>query len=93
MTEFLDRWRANGWKARSGNPVLNLWRELDELASYHRVTWTHVGGHSGHADQERCDALALESARQTKWGSPQELVKTFKYRRFSEMTFLGTLGS
>lgn len=71
MTEFLERWRSNGWKAASGNPVLNqdLWRELDELAGYHRVTWIHVGGHSGHADQERCDALALESARQTRRAS------------------------
>jgi hypothetical protein len=27
------------------------------------------------------------------YGSPQELVKTSKYRRFREMAFLGTLGS
>jgi hypothetical protein len=27
------------------------------------------------------------------FGSPQELVKTSKYRRFREMAFLGTLGS
>ena len=68
MTEFLERWRSNGWKTASGSPVLNqdLWRELDDLAGYHRLTWIHVGGHSGHPDQERCDALALESARQTK---------------------------
>lgn len=68
MTEFLERWRSNRWKSTSGNPVLNqdLWRELDDLAGYHRVTWIHVGGHSGYADQERCDAIALESARQTK---------------------------
>lgn len=68
MTEFLEHWRSNGWKSASGNPVLNqdLWRELDDLVGYHRVTWIHVGGHSGHADQERCDAMALESARQTK---------------------------
>jgi ribonuclease HI len=68
MTEFLERWRSNGWKSASGNPVLNqdLWQQLDGLAGHHRVTWIHVGGHSGHADQERCDAMALESARQTK---------------------------
>jgi ribonuclease HI len=68
MTEFLERWRSNGWKSAAGNPVLNqdLWSELDELAAYHRVTWIHVGGHSGHPDQERCDALAAETARQVK---------------------------
>ena len=68
MTEFLERWRSNGWKAASGNPVVNqdLWQELDALAGHHRVTWIHVGGHSGHANQERCDAMALGAARQTK---------------------------
>jgi ribonuclease HI len=74
MTEFLQRWRSNGWKAASGNPVLNqdLWRELDELAGYHRATWIQVGVHSGHADQERRDALALESARQRRQDSAAE---------------------
>ena len=74
MTEFPQRWRSNGWKAASGNPVLNqdLWWELAELAGYHRVTWIHVGGHSGHADQERCDALAFESARQSRQDSAAE---------------------
>ena len=71
MTEFPQRWRSNGWKAASGNPVLNqdlLW-ELAELAGYHRVTWIHVGGHSGHADQERRDALAFGSAEQRRQDS------------------------
>ena len=74
MTEFPQRWRSNRWKAASGNPVLNqdLWWELAELAGYHRVTWIHVGGHSGHADQERCDALAFESARQSRQDSAAE---------------------
>ena len=42
--------------------------QLDELASYHRVPWVHVGGHSGHTDKERCDTLAAE-ARQAKASS------------------------
>ena len=74
MTEFPQRWRSNGWKAASGNPVLSqdLWWELGELAGYHRVVWIHVGGHSGHADQERRDALAFESARQRRQDSVAE---------------------
>ena len=68
MTEFLERWRSNGWKAASGNIFANqdLWEELDELAGYHRVAWIHVRGHSGHVDQERCDELAAEAARQAR---------------------------
>ncbi|HLG96706.1 MAG TPA: ribonuclease HI [Bryobacteraceae bacterium] len=68
MTQFLERWQANGWRSSSGNGVANqdLWEELAELASYHRVTWIHVGGHSGHSNQERCDRLASRAAREVR---------------------------
>ena len=51
ITEFLPRWKANGWRASTGKPVVNrdLWEELEELAGYHEVTWIHVRGHSGYA--------------------------------------------
>src|SRR5258708_2818941 len=34
ITEFLPRWKANGWRASTGKPVVNrdLWEELEELA-------------------------------------------------------------
>ena len=40
ITEFLPRWKANGWRASTGKPVVNrdLWEELEELAGYHEVT-------------------------------------------------------
>ena len=71
MTEFLERWRSNGWTTASGNGVANrdLWEALDELAGYHRVTWVHVRGHSGHGNQERCDRLAAEAARKAREAS------------------------
>ena len=74
MTQFLERWQSNGWKAASGNGVANqdLWEELAELASYHHVTWVHVGGHSGHSNQERCDRLAVEAAREVRQSSQEE---------------------
>ena len=42
-------------------PIKNedLWRELDRLASTHDVVFTHVAGHAGHAENERCDELAV----------------------------------
>ena len=36
-----------------------LWRELDKLLARHRVRVTHVRGHSGHPENERCDTLAV----------------------------------
>jgi ribonuclease HI len=68
ITEFLSRWKSNGWRAANGKPVVNqdLWEALDELAGYHEVTWVHVGGHPGDRDHERCDALAAEAAKKAK---------------------------
>ena len=68
ITEFLPRWKANGWRASTGKPVVNrdLWEELEELAGYHEVTWIHVRGHSGHPNHERCDSLAVTAARLAK---------------------------
>lgn len=60
VTEWVKRWQANGWKTAQRQPVKNqdLWRELVTLAARHRVDWHWVRGHSGHAENERADALA-----------------------------------
>jgi ribonuclease HI len=62
------KWRENGWmrKPRNGEerPVLNvdLWQEIDALAEKHTIRAQWVRGHSGHADNERCDQLAEAQA-------------------------------
>ncbi len=63
ITEWIERWKADGWKRRSGKrrlPVKNedLWKVLDELVAAHRVTFHWVEGHAGHGENERADALA-----------------------------------
>ncbi len=64
LSEWLAKWKANGWRRREGSKwaeVKNeeLWRKLDELCATHRIRFTHVRGHSGHAENERCDELAV----------------------------------
>jgi len=64
FSEWLPKWKANGWRRREGQqwkPIKNedLWRQLDELLARHRVRFTHVRGHAGHSENERCDALAV----------------------------------
>jgi ribonuclease HI len=64
LTEWMPKWKANGWRRREGShwaEVKNedLWRRLDELLAEHRVRFTHIRGHSGHPENERCDALAV----------------------------------
>ena len=60
ITEWMGRWKRNGWKTAARKPVKNadLWRELDSAVARHRVEWRWVKGHSGHAGNERADALA-----------------------------------
>ena len=64
ISEWMPKWKQNGWRRREGSrwaEVKNedLWRRLDELLQHHRVRFTHVRGHAGHVENERCDALAV----------------------------------
>jgi len=60
VTEWMSRWRRNGWLTAERQPVKNrdLWERLDRALSEHRVEWRWVRGHSGHRDNERADRLA-----------------------------------
>jgi ribonuclease HI len=60
ITQWLRRWKAEGWRVRGGEPVKNadLWRELEAAAARHRVRWHWVKGHSGQELNERAHTLA-----------------------------------
>ena len=60
MTEWIDGWVKRGWKNTQKKPVANrdLWERLLEVAEQHQIEWQWVRGHDGHAENERCDALA-----------------------------------
>jgi len=59
---WLDNWQRNGWKNSRKDPVENqdLWKELLELTSVHRVQWIKVKGHAENVFNNRCDELARE---------------------------------
>jgi ribonuclease HI len=64
LSEWMAKWKANGWRRGTkgkSSPVKNedLWRHLDELVAKHTVHFTHVRGHTGHPENERCDTLAV----------------------------------
>jgi len=68
IAEWMPKWKKNGWRRResgSWKPVKNveLWQRLDELVAIHTVTYTHIRGHNGHPENERCDQLAVEESR------------------------------
>jgi ribonuclease HI len=60
ITEWLQRWKARGWKTTTKGAVKNedLWRRLDSARLKHDVDWRWVKGHAGHEHNERADALA-----------------------------------
>lgn len=64
ITKWIENWIKNNWKTASKQPVKNvdLWKQLYTENKRHHVTWKWVKGHSGHADNERCDDLAREAA-------------------------------
>ncbi|HHH48034.1 MAG TPA: ribonuclease HI [Gammaproteobacteria bacterium] len=60
ITEWMDSWKRRGWKTAAKKPVKNvdLWQRLDKALAPHEVEWHWVRGHTGHAENERADALA-----------------------------------
>ena len=60
ITEWITKWKANGWKTAGREPVKNadLWRQLDEARQRHQISWHWVKGHAGEAENERADELA-----------------------------------
>jgi ribonuclease HI len=68
IEQWLERWRANGWKTAGRQPVKNqdLWERLAAASARHRVRWAWVRGHSGHPENERVDRAAREQAEHLK---------------------------
>ena len=60
IMQWIGDWKRRGWRTAAKRPVKNrdLWQRLDELALRHEIEWRWVKGHSGHAENERVDALA-----------------------------------
>ena len=60
MTQWIKGWAKKGWITASKQPVKNkaIWLELNQLNKIHKISWKWVRGHQGHAENERCDALA-----------------------------------
>lgn len=60
ITEWLQGWKARGWRTADKKPVKNqdLWERLDAARQPHAVEWRWLKGHAGHPLNERADRLA-----------------------------------
>jgi ribonuclease HI len=62
ITGWIKGWKKNGWRTSDRKAVKNveLWEELDKVASRHDIRWHWVKGHHGHDENERADELARQ---------------------------------
>ena len=65
ITTWIHGWKRKGWMTAAKKPVINqdLWKALDEQVSRHKTEWSWTKGHASHADNNRCDELASQAAR------------------------------
>jgi len=63
ITEWLPRWRQNGWRTVARKRVKNqdLWLALLEAQEPHDVHWHWVKGHAGDPGNMRADRLACSA--------------------------------
>jgi ribonuclease HI len=61
---WVYKWKANGWMRNSKEEALNrdLWERLLKVMEKHSVRFQWIRGHAGHAENERCDRLAVLAA-------------------------------
>ncbi len=62
---WAKNWRKKGWIKSDGKPAVNpdLWERLLDLIEGMDIHFNWVKGHAGHPLNERCDKLAVKSAR------------------------------
>ena len=68
LTEWLDGWKARGWKRPKSGKLKNLelWKRLDALRERHDLAPVWIRGHNDHPENERCDRMAVAAAERYK---------------------------
>ena len=66
--KWVYNWKSKNWIKSDGKKALNidLWEQLLPLLELHQVNFIWVKGHTGHAENERCDKLAVAESLKYK---------------------------
>jgi ribonuclease HI len=74
ITTWIHNWKRKGWMTAAKKPVVNrdLWQDLDGEVNRHKSTWSWTKGHASHADNNRCDELATQAARDQSHGCTED---------------------
>ena len=64
ITEWILKWKNNGWKTSNKSKVKNLelWKELHKLVENYQIKWSWVKAHSGNKINEEVDEIARNAA-------------------------------
>ena len=65
ITEWVLKWKENGWKNSNKEPVKNkdLWEKLDTLCKQNIVNWKWVKGHASNKYNNLADELATKAIK------------------------------
>ena len=65
ITEWVLKWKINGWKNSNKEPVKNkdLWKKLDNLCAQNVVNWKWVKGHASNKYNNLADELATKAIK------------------------------
>ncbi|XBC39946.1 MAG: ribonuclease HI [Buchnera aphidicola (Chaetogeoica yunlongensis)] len=65
ISYWIKNWKNKGWKTSKNTIVKNidLWMRLEKLLIQHTVTWNWIKSHSGNIQNEKCDYLARQAAK------------------------------
>ena len=65
ITEWVLKWKKNGWKNANKKPVKNkdLWLKLCNLCEKNKVNWRWVKGHSTNKFNNLADELATQAIK------------------------------
>ena len=65
ITEWVLKWKENGWKNSNKEPVKNkdLWEKLDNLCEQNTINWKWVKGHASNKYNNLADELAAKAIK------------------------------
>ena len=65
ITEWVLKWKENGWKNSNKEPVKNkdLWEKLDNLCKQNTIKWKWVKGHASNKYNNLADELATKAIK------------------------------
>ena len=67
VQEWLPNWKARNWKRKGGVLAnVDLWKEISEEISRHKITWRWIKGHAGNPYNEQADRIALQEIYSNK---------------------------